>query len=195
MYDSLQCGEKKCVVCVDTFADGIAVKNPGDKTFEEIKKYVDEIVTVTDDEIAAAILMLMEKQKLVSEGAGAVAVAASMFGKIKMKHKKIVCIISGGNIDVNILNRVITRGMVMSGRRSTVVIALMDKPGQLLGVAEAISAKGGNVIAVHHDSSDPNMSINSCFLKVVMETRDRQQVQDIKAELIRKGFQLVGEKE
>ncbi|MBK5263225.1 MAG: threonine ammonia-lyase [Peptostreptococcaceae bacterium] len=195
MYDSLKCGEKKCLVCVDTFADGIAVKNPGDQTFEEIKKYVDEIVTVTDDEIAAAILMLMEKQKLVSEGAGAVAVAASMFGKIKMKHKKIVCLVSGGNIDVNILNRVITRGMVMSGRRSTVVIALMDKPGQLLGVAEAISTKGGNVIAVHHDSSDPNMSITSCFLKIVMETKDYQQVQDIKDELIRRGFQLVGEKE
>lgn len=195
MYEAIKCDENKCLTCLDTFADGIAVKKPGDKTFENIKQYVDEIVTVTDDEIAAAILMLMEKQKLVAEGAGAVAVAASMFGKIQMKGKKIVCLISGGNIDVNILSRVITRGMVMSGRRSTVNIALMDKPGQLLGVAEAISAKGGNVIAVHHDSSDPNMSITSCFLKIVMETRDHEQVQEIKDELIRRGFELVGEKE
>jgi len=112
-----------------------------------------------------------------------------------MKNKKVVCIVSGGNIDVNILSRVITRGMVISGRRSTVNIALTDKPGQLLGVAEAISLKGGNVIAVHHDSSDPNMSITSCFLKIVMETRDHKQVQDIKDELIRRGFELVGERE
>lgn len=195
MYEAIKCGQNKCLTCVDTFADGIAVKKPGDKTFETIKEYVDEIVTVTDDEIAAAILMLMEKQKLVAEGAGAVAVAASMFGKIKLKGRKVVCLVSGGNIDVNILSRVITRGMVMSGRRSTVNIALMDKPGQLLGVAEAISAKGGNVIAVHHDSSDPNMSITSCFLKIVMETRDHEQVQEIKDELTRRGFELVGEKE
>ncbi len=195
MYESVKCGEKTCLASVDTFADGIAVKMPGTNTFQQISEYVDEIVTVTDDEIAAAILMLMEKQKLVAEGAGAVAVAASMFGKISLSGKKVVCIVSGGNIDVNILNRVITRGMVMSGRRSTVIIALMDKPGQLLGVAEAISKKGGNVIAVHHDSSDPNMSINSCFLKVVMETRDHQQVQEIKDELTKRGFQLVREKD
>lgn len=195
MYESLKCGEKKCSMNVDTFADGIAVKTPGTTTFEYISTYVDEIVTVTDDETAAAILMLMEKQKLVAEGAGAVAIAASMFGKIKLKNKKIVCLLSGGNIDVNILNRVITRGMVMSGRRSTVNIALMDKPGQLLGVAEAISSKGGNVIAVHHDSSDPNMSVKSCFLKIVMETRDHQQVKEIKNELTKRGFQLVGERE
>ena len=193
MYESIKCGEKTCLASVDTFADGIAVKIPGNRTFDYISRYVDEIVTVTDDEIAAAILMLMEKQKLVAEGAGAVSVAASMFGKIIMRDKKVVCLVSGGNIDVNILNRVITRGMVMSGRRSTVLIALMDKPGQLLGVAEAISSKGGNVIAVHHDSSDPNMSINSCFLKIVMETRDHEQVREIKEELRRKGFQLVGE--
>lgn len=194
MYESVRCGERQCLMNVDTFADGIAVKMPGVNTFSHISMYVDEIVTVTDDETAAAILMLMEKQKLVAEGAGAVAVAASMFGKINMKNKNVVCLVSGGNIDVNILSRVITRGMVMSGRRSTVNIALMDKPGQLLGVAEAISSRGANVIAVHHDSSDPNMSVNSCFLRVVMETRDHQQVKEIKDELTRRGFQLVGEK-
>ena len=191
MAQSVRVGERTCLSCVDTFADGIAVKMPGAHTFDQIRHYVDEIVTVSEDEIAAAILQLMEKQKLVAEGAGAVAVAATMFNKIDLDGKKVVCIVSGGNIDVNILNRVITRGMVMSGRRSTVNIALMDKPGQLLGVAEAISTMGGNVIAVHHDSSDPNMAINSCFLRVVMETRDHQQVRDIKDELIRRGFHLV----
>ncbi|MBN7774509.1 threonine ammonia-lyase [Clostridium aminobutyricum] len=191
MYNSVKGGELLTLDSANTFADGIAVKRPGDKTFELISTYVDDIATVSDDEIAAAILALMEKQKLVSEGAGAVSVAAAMFNKFDLHGKKIVCLVSGGNIDVNILNRVITRGLIMSGRRSTLTVALVDKPGQLLGVSEIISHLGGNVIAVHHDSSDPNMDINSCFLRIVMETRDEAQVQQIKTELISAGFHLV----
>jgi threonine dehydratase len=191
MHNSMKEGKKVTLETVDTFADGIAVKRPGDKTYELISKYVDETATVSDDEIAAAILMLMEKQKIVSEGAGAVAVAAAVFNKFNLHGKKIVCVVSGGNIDVNILNKVITRGLIMSGRRSTLTIALADKPGQLLGVSEIISHCGGNVVAVHHDSSDPNMAINSCFLRIVMETRDHEQVQEIKTALINGGFVLV----
>ncbi len=149
------------------------------------------MLTVTEDEIAAAILTLMEKQKLVAEGAGAVSVAAVMFDKIPLEGKKVVCIVSGGNIDVNILNRVITRGLIMSGRRNTLTIALMDKPGQLVGVSEIISRCGGNVVAVHHDNSDPNMDINSCFLKIVMETRDSAQAKLIEEQLMAEGFDLV----
>lgn len=191
MYESIRAHEKKALETVDTFADGIAVKVPGDNTYELVSKYVDEMLTVTEDEIAAAILALMEKQKLVAEGAGAVPVAAVMFGKIPLKNKKIVCVVSGGNIDVNILNRVITRGLIMSGRRTTLTIALLDKPGQLVGVSTVISRCGGNVVAVHHDNGDPNMAINSCFLRVVMETRDSQQAEMIKRQLAEAGFQLV----
>ena len=191
MYESVKAGEKQALETVNTFADGIAVKVPGDNTYELVSKYVDEVITVTEDEIAAAILTLMEKQKLVAEGAGAVPVAAVMFDKIPLKDKKVVCIVSGGNIDVNILNRVITRGLIMSGRRTTLTIALMDKPGQLVGVSSIISSCGGNVIAVHHDNSDPNMSINSCFLTIVMETRDAEQAEEIKRELAKAGFELV----
>lgn len=191
MYKSVKEDKLLTLDSVSTFADGIAVKRPGDKTFELISNYVDEIATVSDDEIAAAILTLMEKQKLVSEGAGAVAVAAVMFNKFNLKGKKVVCVVSGGNIDVNILSRVITRGLLMSGRRFTLTVALVDKPGQLLGVSEIISRLGGNVIAVHHDSGDANMDINSCFLRIVMETRDEEQIQQIKTELINAGFQLV----
>ena len=97
-----------------TIADGIAVKEPGDLTYELCQKYVDEIVTVSDDEIAAAILALIEKQKLIAEGAGAAAVAAVMFDKLPIEGKKVVCVVSGGNIDVNILNRVINRGLPVS---------------------------------------------------------------------------------
>lgn len=191
MYNSFVAHEKLSTETVNTFADGIAVKVPGDNTFTLIEKYVDEIITVTEDEIAAAILTLMEKQKVVAEGAGAVSVAAVLFDKIPLKDKKVVCIVSGGNIDVNILNRVITRGLLMSGRRTTLSIALTDKPGQLVGVSSIISRCGANVVAVHHDNSDPNMDINSCYLTVVMETRDFQQTQLIEEELAKAGFELV----
>lgn len=176
---------------VATFADGIAVKNPGNITFELISKYVDDIVTVSEDEIAAAILALIEKQKLITEGAGAVPVAAAMFGKVDIKDKKTVCILSGGNIDVNILSRVITRGLVTSGRMSNLTIALEDKPGQLTGVSEIISRCGGNVISVLHERSDANMAITSCYLKIGLETRDAEQIREIRDELNKAGFQIV----
>lgn len=127
---------------VSTFADGIAVKTPGENTYELISKYVDDIVTVSEDEIATAILTLIEKQKLIAEGAGATPVAAALFDKLPIKGKKTVCVVSGGNIDVNILSRVITRGQVTSGRRVNLVIMLEDRPGQLLKVSEIISQCG-----------------------------------------------------
>lgn len=176
---------------VATFADGIAVKVPGTATFDLISRYVDDVVTVTEDEIAAAILALIEKQKLITEGAGAVAVAAAMFGKVDIKGKKTVCVLSGGNIDVNILSRVITRGLVTSGRMSNLTIELEDKPGQLTGVSEIISCCGGNVISVLHERSDANMAIASCFLKIGMETRDAEQIEEIRTALTEAGFKIV----
>ena len=128
MADSLKYDEQVTLSTVNTFADGIAVKHPGDLTFSLIREYVDDLVTVSEDEIAAAILALIEKQKLIAEGAGAVSVAAVMFDKIPVEGKNVVCLVSGGNIDVNILSRVITRGLVTSGRNATLNIALEDKP-------------------------------------------------------------------
>ena len=176
------------------FADGIAVKHPGDLTFALTQRYVDDVVTVSEDEIAAAILTLMEKQKLVAEGAGAVSVAAALFHKVPIQGKKTVCILSGGNIDVNILSRVITRGLVTSGRMAALQIALEDKPGQLVGVSEIISRCGGNVISVHHERSDANMPISSCYLKVGMETRSFEQIQEIENTLRQAGFQIISER-
>ena len=112
MLDSVNDNEVKSLKQVSTVADGIAVKKPGKLTFDMCNKYVDDIVTVTDDEISTAILTLMEQQKLVTEGAGAVAVAAAMFNKFPIKDKKVVCLLSGGNIDVTILSRVIQRGQI-----------------------------------------------------------------------------------
>ncbi len=191
MYKSFREQSLTSLDRVATFADGIAVKHPGDRTYELIRKYVDDIVTVTEDEIATAILGLIEKQKLIAEGAGAVSVAAAMFGKLPIKDKNTVCVVSGGNIDVNILSRVITRGLVTSGRNATLQIALEDKPGQLVGVSSIISRCGGNVVSVHHERSDANMAIASCFLKIGMETRDFAQIEEIKKALTDAGFVLV----
>ena len=194
MFDSIHAHEKLTLESVSTFADGIAVKHPGDITFSMVEQYVDDVVTVTEDEIAAAILALIEKQKLIAEGAGAVSVAAAMFDKVDIKGKKAVCLVSGGNIDVNILSRVITRGLVMSGRNTNLMIALEDKPGQLQGVSEIISRCGGNVVNVHYDHADTSMAITSCFIKLGLETRDMAQIQHIKDELTKAGFILVNER-
>ena len=194
MYRSLHEHKYQTLSAVSTFADGIQVKTPGELTYKLCEEYVDDIVTVTEDETAAAILSLMENQKLVAEGAGAVPVAAALFHKLPIEGKKVVCLVSGGNIDVNILNRVITRGLVMSGRKANLTIALEDKPGQLQQVADIVSRCGSNVVSVLHDGSDPNMPISSCFLKLTLETRDNAQIEQIRQELTRAGFQLVAER-
>lgn len=194
MYESHIAGTPVTLETADTFADGIAVKHPGDKTFELVEKYVDDIVTVSEDEIAASILALIEKQKVIAEGAGAVAVTAVMFNKLPIHGKKVVCVVSGGNIDVNILSRVITRGLVTSGRNTSLTIALTDKPGQLQEVSEIIATCGGNVVAVHHDRGDANMAITSCFLKLALETRNHEHIKEIKQKLSDAGFTIVTER-
>jgi len=176
---------------VSTIADGIAVKEPGSNTYELCKKYVDEIVTVNDDETAAAILALMERQKVVAEGAGAVAVAAVMFHKLPVDGKKTVCIVSGGNIDVNTLNRVITRGLAKSGRNYTFIIELFDKPGQLSGVLHAIADLGANVIAVTHERLNANTEINGCSIRLELETRDAAHINEIRDTLTKAGFHVI----
>ena len=191
MADSLKYDEQVTLKTVNTFADGIAVKHPGDLTFELIKDYVDGVVTVTEDEIAVAILALIEKQKLIAEGAGAVALAAVMADKIPEEGKNVVCLVSGGNIDVNILSRVITRGLVTSGRNATLQIALEDKPGQLVDVATIIAGCGANVTGVHYGHSDPNTAVTSCVLTLEIETRDFEQLEQVRNTLIEQGFNLV----
>jgi len=191
MERSVKQGEKITLPTVKTFADGIAVKHPGDLTYDLVREYVDEMVTVTEDQIAAAILAMMEKHKLIAEGAGAVSVAAAMFSDLPIKGKKTVCLVSGGNIDVNILSRVITRGLVTAGRNAILTIELEDKPGQLVGVSRIVSECGANVVSVNHERSDANMAVTSCFLKVGMETRDFDQIAEIRRRLTDEGFKIV----
>ena len=167
MLRSIEKAHRECLPSVSTVADGIAVKEPGEHTFEICSKYVDGIVTVTEDEICAAILALMEQQKLIAEGAGAVAVAAAMFNKVPVAGKKTICVVSGGNIDVTILSRVINRGLDMSGRTYTVTLDLHDKPGELKGVAEIIANLGGNIISVLHERNNNTSNVTACFLRLV----------------------------
>lgn len=190
MYNSMRDGEIECLSDVSTIADGIAVKQPGDNTFALVKEYVDEIALVSDDEVASAILALIEKQKMIAEGAGAVAVAAVMFDKFDLRGKRVVAVVSGGNIDVTSLSRVIDRGLLKSGRSSSLLIELIDKPGQLKDISRIIADCGGNVTGVHYEKGNTE-SVNGCFLRIEMETRDFAHVNLITQSLKAEGFKIV----
>jgi len=190
MKKSIDDKERVRLDSVSTIADGIAVKEPGVNTYEMCRRYVDEIVTVSDDEVAAAILALIEQQKLVAEGAGAVSVAAAMFNKVDIRGKKVVCLVSGGNIDVTSLNRVIGRGLVKSGRLATITVNLSDKPGQLSKVCSIIGEMGANILSVEHQRNSDQVHINACVLSVEIETRNTAHVMEIKEGLRKAGFEV-----
>ena len=190
MLDSISHGKIERLPSVRTIADGIAVKEPGLHTFDLCQKYVDEIVSVTDDEISTAILTLIEQHKLIAEGAGAVSVAAAMFNKVPVKGKKVVCLVSGGNIDVTILSRVIGRGLQTSGRSCSLKIELVDKPGQLLQVSKIIAGLGANVVSVYHERVSHTADINGCYLHIEMETRDQRQINEIRQALAVAGYKI-----
>ncbi len=190
MYNSINNGEIECLSTVSTIADGIAVKKPGENTYALVKEYVDEIALVSDDEVASAILALVEKQKMIAEGAGATAVAAVMFNKFDLKGKRVAAVVSGGNIDVTSLSRVIDRGLRNSGRSSSLLIELIDKPGQLKEISRIIADCGGNVTGVHYEKGNTE-SVNGCFLRIEMETRDYHHVNLITRTLRDEGFKLV----
>ncbi len=190
MANSLHEHKRVELPSVSTFADGTAVKLPGENTFKICEQYVDEVVTVSEDEIANAILSLIEKQKLIAEGAGALSVAAAMFNKLPLEGKKTVCLVSGGNIDVNILSRVINRGLMKEGRLSDLTIELLDKPGQLRDVSTIIAKLGANVIRVRHNQGGKGTEINECYLSVTLETKNAQHLEEIKRTFIEKGYKI-----
>ena len=171
-----------------TLADGIAVKRAGDLTFEHVKAHVDEMVTVSEEEIASAILYLLEKEKTVTEGAGAVGVAALMNQRVRgLEGKRVVPVISGGNIDVNLIARIIERGLVKDGRLVRVSVNLLDKPGQLAIVSTIISGARANVIEVHHTRAFASRFGNTT-LQLTLETRGTEHVEEILAALRVEGY-------
>ena len=192
MLTSVEHHKIECLPSVSTIADGIAVKEPGTTTFELCSKYLDGIVSVSDDQVSAAILALIEKQKMIAEGAGAVSLAAVMYDKIPgLAGKKVCCLISGGNIDVTILSRVINRGLLMSGRQCSLTLELMDKPGQLVGVSTVSREGGGNVTAVLHERTSEGTAVNGCYLKLQIETRNFEHIRQIKERLKQEGFKVL----
>ncbi|HTN51131.1 MAG TPA: threonine ammonia-lyase [Anaeromyxobacter sp.] len=190
MLAALEAGKPVTLEAASTLADGIAVKRAGDLTFAHVKALVDEIVTVSEEEIASAILYLLEREKTVAEGAGAVPVAALMQKRIRgLEGRRVVSIVSGGNIDVNLVARVIERGLVKDGRLVRISVALMDKPGQLARVSTIIANLRANVIEVHHTRAFATR-FGDTTLQLTLETRGPEHVQEILQALRERGYQV-----
>lgn len=149
---------------------------------------MDEVVTVTEDEIASAILALMEEQKTVAEGAGATSVAACMFGKVETAGRKTVCLVSGGNVDVTTLSRIITKGLSKAGRLVELTTKVADKPGSLLRMLQVVSDSGANIISVNHNREDKDSDVGACIVTMVLETRDSRHAEALQLELLSKGY-------
>ncbi|PLV59093.1 threonine ammonia-lyase [Thermotoga sp. KOL6] len=189
MVASLRRGKVEKVEGKPTLADGIAVKKPGDLTFEIIKKYVDEMILVNEEEIADAILFLLEQAKVVAEGAGAVGVAA-LLNRLDVKGKKVAIVISGGNIDVNMIDRIINKGLVKSGRKVFIETFVMDRPGALKELLGVVAELGANVLSVSHNRSSKDVPIGYAKIELELETVDEKHVEEIERVLIAKGYEV-----
>ncbi len=194
MRNSYKSGVAQDSVSVKTIADGIAVRDTNTLTFEIIKQYVDDVVEVDDEEIANAILYLMEKQKIVTEGAGAVGVAALMHHKIKFTSpKKVGVVISGGNIDVTMLNLIIEKGLIKSYRKMKLIVTLIDKPGSLMMLTEILKNVRANIVSIGYDRTDVNLAFGDANVSVALETKGYEHQEEIKKALFKNGFRFVVE--
>ena len=164
----------------DTLADGIATKRIGDLTFPIIERYVDELVSVGEDEIAAAILLLLEREKTVAEGAGAVPIAALLSGVLSVEPGSIVvAVLSGGNIDINMISRIIDRGLVFDGRAARLAVKVRDRPGSLAELTRTVADMGANVLETYHRRAYADISLGDVEIVIQMETRGREHVEEI----------------
>ena len=166
------------------------LKTPGDLTFDMCRQYVDEVVTVTESEIASAILTVLEKQKLVAEGAGAVGIAAAMYHKASIEGQTVCALLSGGNVDVTMLERILTRGLAKEGRTVSFSTVLPDQPHALASFLEVVSSLGANVLDVNHERRNTRAAIGSCVVQLSLETRDKAHIQEIISSLRREGYEV-----
>jgi threonine dehydratase len=188
MRAALEAGHPVTLEPAQTLADGIAVKRVGDLTLELARRVVDEVVTVSEEEIASAILYLLEREKTVAEGAGAVAVAALMHHRLTgLSGRRVAAVVSGGNIDVNLVARIIERGLVKDGRLVRIAVALLDKPGQLARVSAIVAELRANVIEVHHARAFASR-LGDTTLQLTLETRGPEHVQEILQALRERGY-------
>lgn len=174
-----------------TIADGIAVKTPGANTFEVINELVDEIITVSEEEIARAILFLVENQKVVAEGAGAVTTAALISGKYKpQKDENVVCVISGGNVDVNTLYRILGTGLAAEGRRYSFSATMVDKPGGFLELVNIISKNNANILNANQTRLSSGGPIGKQVAEFIVETLDYNHIEKLRNDMIEAGFEI-----
>jgi threonine dehydratase len=173
-----------------TIAEGIAVAKIGAVPFESIKRYVDDVVTVDDEEIAEAILALVEQEKTVAEGAGAAALAALLHRGLPVAGKNVVVVISGGNIDVNVLSRIIDRGLAKSGRIARLRVAVPDVPGSLARILAVVAERAGNILQIDHDRSPARLEFGQASVDIVAETRGFEHITQIVDAIRGCGFEV-----
>ncbi|MBD3266181.1 threonine ammonia-lyase [bacterium] len=190
MKVSLEAGKIMPVKTMPTLADGIAVKSVGQSTFPVIQHYVDDIVLVDDEEIAAAIMTLLEVEKTLVEGSGATPLAALAYHDLPLKNKRVVMIISGGNIDINLLSRIIERGLIKDGRMARLRVELKDTPGQLAIVSNCVAKTKANVLEVYHNRSFMNAPMGKTFLDITLETRGSDHLKEITHALEQEGYSI-----
>lgn len=183
MQASLAAGKVVTVDSGRTIADGIAVRTPGTRTFPMVQKYVDEVVTVDDEEIANAILLLLEREKTVAEGAGAAGLAAAVNRKTDIEGRKIAMVIGGGNIDVNVISRIIERGLVKDGRLVRLTVMINDRPGSLAKLLGCIATQQANVVEIHHNRAFIKSALGDTSVELVLETRGSDHIEEIVAAL------------
>jgi threonine dehydratase len=171
---------------VDTIADGIAIKKPGQLTFPIVRRLVDKIITVDDEEIADAVLKLIEECKLIVEGSGAASLAAVMHRRARIKGKNIVLVLSGGNIDVNIISRIIEKGLFKAGRSMRLKVLLADKPGSLQRLTKIIADTRANIMYIEHDRIKSGVAIGQAEVELLLETRGIEHVKEIRR-LLKRG--------
>lgn len=192
MQASLRAHEAVTVQGGRTIADGIAVKRPGELTLRHIERYVDEVVTVTEEEIANAILLLLEREKTVAEGAGAVALAALVNGHVpQAQGRHTAILLSGGNIDVTLLSRIIERGLVKDGRLVRMVVTVEDRPGGLARLTGIVAEQLANVIEIHHDRAFGRAAVGETEVEMTLETRGHDHIQAIRDKLVEAGYTIV----
>lgn len=175
---------------VNTIADGIAVMKPGDKTVAMILEYVDQVVSVSDDEIADAILLLLEREKQVVEPAGASSLAAVLNNKIDVKGKKVVCVLSGGNIDVSFIHKVVEQGLVKRGRKMRFKTLMLDVPGSLEKLTKALKEENANIVGIQYDRIQEDLNLNETILHMSIEVSSKEHGENVIKALAKKGYKI-----
>ena len=192
MVNSIRSGVLGTTATANTIADGCAVKAPGDKTFAVCKEYLDDVVSVSEEAIAIAMLALAEKGKVVSEGAGAMPTAAVMSGKVDAsKYKKIVCMVSGGNVDIGMQQKLFTKALTATGRMAEISTEVSDKAGNLARLLDLVSSTGANILEINHVRSHMDVDITSCVVRLTIETRDQAHKEAVYALLAENGYKHV----